>query len=617
MVRPFNPPPATISEALSLLTSDALRPLMHMLPLDQPPPTRKVDMVAAIERHLSGNSLRALWDRLDETQRFAVSETLSAPDSTFHPHPFKAKYGKLPFGFDHDGARKRASLLRLFLYASHRYETPTTIPPDLAQRLRAFVPPPPETELAAADDLPDTVPQPRSRYVPRGEKQEFDPVTLTRRDMERAAQHDLFAVLRLIDGGRVAVSAKTRRPSAAASRSIAEALDGGDFLEPAAGETPEREQRIGPIRAFAWPCLMQAAKLAELRGSRLALTKSGRAALAAPAAETLRRLWKRWLGTTLLDEFSRVDAIKGQTRGKGRQAMTAASGRRPVVADALAECPVGRWVRFDDFSQFMQAASFRFDVTRDPWHLYLSEPEYGSLGANGSHDWSILQERYLLCLLFEYAATLGLIDVAYTDPGNARPDFTHMWGADYIEYLSRYDGLHYFRLNPLGAWCLGLAEAYEPGAPPARAALTVYPGLWLQAAAALSPDERLMLETYADEEKDGVWRLDGDKALNAIESGHDPNAFRRFLAARDDQPLPETVDGFLRDAERGARALRMQGTALLIECADAAIAARLAADARTAKLCQRAGERRLVVRTASEKAFRKAARALGYGMPPE
>ncbi|MCY4119348.1 MAG: hypothetical protein OXG72_00295, partial [Acidobacteria bacterium] len=120
----------------------------------------------------------------------------------------------------------------------------------------------------------------------------------------------------------------------------------------------------------------------------------------------------------------------------------------------------------------------------------------------------------------------------------------------------------------------------------------------------------------ANEEKNGVWRLDGDRALAAIESGHDPEAFRQFLAARDDQPLPETVDGFLRDAERGARSLKMKGTAVLIECADAEIATRLATDPSTARLCSRAGARQLVVQIASEKAFRKAARALGYGMPP-
>ncbi|MYH29748.1 MAG: hypothetical protein F4137_13040 [Acidobacteria bacterium] len=163
---------------------------------------------------------------------------------------------------------------------------------------------------------------------------------------------------------------------------------------------------------------------------------------------------------------------------------------------------------------------------------------------------------------------------------------------------------------------MGLAEVYEPSVPPARAALTVYRGLWLQAAAALSPDERLMLETYADEAEDGVWRLDGDKALSAIENGHDPEAFRQFLAARDDQPLPESVDGFLRDAERGARAPQNAGHGVARRMRGLDDLRPLATDARTSRLCQRAGERQLVVRTASEKAFRKAARALGYGMPP-
>ena len=54
---------------------------------------------------------------------------------------------------------------------------------------------------------------------------------------------------------------------------------------------------------------------------------------------------------------------------------------------------------------------------------------------------------------------------------------------------------------------------------------------------------------------------------------------------------------------------------MLIECADVEVAARLATDERTAKLCLRAGERHLVVRTKSEGAFRKAVRELGYGMP--
>ena len=140
----------------------------------------------------------------------------------------------------------------------------------------------------------------------------------------------------------------------------------------------------------------------------------------------------------MLDEFSRVEAIKGQQRGVGRQSLFAPSRRRPVIAEALAECPVGTWVDFDEFSRFMQASGMEFNVTRNPWHLYIVNSNYGSLGYAGYHGWSILQGRYLLCLLFEYAATLGLIDIAYTHPAGARDDFWDIWGADDLEYLSRY-----------------------------------------------------------------------------------------------------------------------------------------------------------------------------------
>ena len=144
---------------------------------------------------------------------------------------------------------------------------------------------------------------------------------------------------------------------------------------------------------------------------------------------------------------------------------------------ALKQCPVGRWVQVDDFFRFMIAAALRFEVTREPWDLYISDPQYGSLGYEGYHDWEILQGRYTLCLLFEYAATLGMIDVAYVNPAGVRRDYREMWGTDDLEFLSRYDGLIAFRLNALGAYGLGLARTYEPEQIEARAQLTVLPSL--------------------------------------------------------------------------------------------------------------------------------------------
>jgi hypothetical protein len=585
--------------------------MMALLPIAAPPPTRKADMVAAIESHLAGDRLRKLWEALDEMQQLAVSEALHTSLGVFDRHRFKAKYNGLPVGFGTASKRTTASPLHFFLYAPRRHDTrPTIVPPDLAERLRAFVPPPPAAEMPAVEEPPEAV----ELFVRPGDKQSFVRMELTRRDMERTAQHDLLAVLRLIEGGRVPVSASTRRPSAAACQRVAEVLAGGDFFDATARKAPQWIREIGPIRAFAWPMLLQAAKLAEVHGSKLALTKAGRAALGTRPADTLRLLWRRWLASTAFDEFRRIEAIKGQ-RGRGARAMTAARSRRGAIAEALMECPVGQWVSCDDLSRYMQAADLEFSITRNPWHLYIGEARYGSLGYSGYHDWSILQGRYLLCFLFEYAATLGVVDVAYTDPDDARLDFSDMDNTDDLAFLSRYDGLRYFRLTPLGAWCLGEADSYQPRTPAAGASITVFPDRRVHLHGEPAADELILLETYARPETDGMWRLDQDRTLAALESGSRVDELREFLTARDDQPLPETVEGFLDAAASRAQALVPQGAALLIECADAALADLLATHERTAKLCQRTGERGLVVRAHAEAKFRKAIRELGYGMP--
>jgi hypothetical protein len=232
-----------------------------------------------------------------------------------------------------------------------------------------------------------------------------------------------------------------------------------------------------------------------------------------------------------------------------------------------------------------------------------------------SGGWNVLQERYLLCLLFEYAATLGLLDVAYVTPRQTRRDYKEMWGADELDFLSRYDGLLYFRLNPLGAYCLDLTQGYTPSQLEARATLTVLPSLQINLSGELSPDEKLLLESYAEPESETVWHLSREKALAAVEAGNQLDELREFLQARDEQELPDTVVAFLVTTERNARVLKQKGAALLIECADAELAELLATHERTKKLCLRAGEKHLVVKEAEEEAFRKAAHLLGYGMP--
>ncbi|WP_244100194.1 hypothetical protein [Burkholderia anthina] len=584
-----------LNEVLSRLTTDQLKSLMRWLP-DTAPTGKKDQLIEQILKSLDGDGLHALWVRLDDTQRMAVAEAAYAERGVFDGKRFRAKYGRLPdFTVDEGGrrysCRGQPTALGLFLYyEAGRY----SLPFDLCERLLSFVEEPAPVRLSPVGALPEKL----------GEKQ------LTVRRTELDALVDLPVLLRLADQGKIQTSEKTLLPGSVTLRLLTEYLANGDFYRPAGGNP---DPGTGPFKAFSWPLLLQAAGLVQRNGSKLALSIAGRTALASAPAIVLRAIWSKWLKTNLFDEFSRIDVIKGQ-KSKGR-AMTAVAPRRTAIIDVLRDCPIGAWVGVDDLSRFMEATGRTFEVANDPWSLYICEPQYGNLGHDGYHDWSILQFRYLLCVLFEYAAALGVVDVAYIEPAGVRDDYRGMWGTDDLEYLSRYDGLMYFRISSLGAYCLGLSDEYVPPPVVPSVKLAVLPSLQVNVVdGRLSIDETLALATWAEELTENRWRLDRQRAVGAIEKGLDIGELRLFLEAREDQPLPETVESFLKAAEQQGKALKVLGTALLIDCENEKIASMVAEAKEARGLCLRAGERQLVVRLEHEEKFRSLVRKLGLGV---
>jgi hypothetical protein len=270
------------------------------------------------------------------------------------------------------------------------------------------------------------------------------------------ALSNLVAVLELAADGQLRCGAATRRPSAATLRLVEDALVAGDYYDyDRAGHRDGGE----PIAAFAWPMLLQAGGLA---GPRLELTPRGEAVLAEPSYQALGALWDRWLRCVSQDELARIEAIRGQRR---TGTLTAPARRRAAMADGLAALAPGVWVEVDALFTLLRAQPAPLAVATSPltrWRLYLEDPRHGSLGPAGWKAWNVLEGRYALCVLFEYAATLGVVDVAYTAPRGARDDFRGLGGADGYDSLSRYDGLAAVRVNELGA-----AILHDPGALPA------------------------------------------------------------------------------------------------------------------------------------------------------
>jgi hypothetical protein len=559
-------------------------------------PTRKAELVSVITGYLGGSGLRRVWDSLDELQRAAVAEVVHAQDARFPSQRFVAKYGARPdwgsMGKYVRGARPTP--LRFFFVA---LGGDLVMPLDLKERLRDFVPAPVVASVKSSAVLPAS-----------GGANETTPLTV--QSSELAAGRELLSVLRLIDSGKVAVSDRTRRPSSRVIVAISSVLEGGDFYAYEELEPGEDDERAGPMRAFAWPMIVQAGGLAQLAGSKLELTKAGRKALGEPANATLVHLWRKWLGTTVLDELARVECVKGQN-GKGKRGLTAVASRRSAVAATLARCPPLRWIHTGDLLKYVWATGHDFAVARNAWELYIDSPQYGSLGYDGTGR--ILEERYLLCLLFEYAATLGLLDVAFIPPAGARDDYGHLWGADDLPFFSRYDGLMLVRITSVGARALGIETGDEPALPEVRPVLRVLPDQEIVASGGeLHHADRLALDTFAVRVSDLVWSLDGTRLLAAVEQGWSIEDIRKFLTERNSVALPNTVARLLDDISERCGRVRERGLARLIECDDRSLAALIATDHRTGRHCMASGERHLVVPASSDAAFRRGLRKLGY-----
>ncbi len=269
------------------------------------------------------------------------------------------------------------------------------------------------------------------------------------------ALSNLVAVLELAADGQLRCAAGTRRPLAATVRLVEDALVAGDYYGGPEGDPGDGGE---PIAAFAWPVLLQAGGLARLDGTRLELTPRGQAVLARPSYRCVGALWDRWQGSVSQDEFSRVEAIGGQRK---TGTLTPVASRRAAVAAGLAALEPGGWVDVDAFFAILRTQAVPLAMTAGPlarWGLYLEDPRRGSLGPAGWKAWDAVEGRYALCVLFEYAATLGAVDVAYAGPRGARGDYRELWGAGRRDSLSRYDGLAAIRVSELGA-----AILHDPG----------------------------------------------------------------------------------------------------------------------------------------------------------
>jgi len=528
-----------------------------------------------------------------------VAEAIYVEDLGFGKDRLIAKYGAAPPFYKKD---KNSSCwdggemlpLKLFFYEKRYNQGKMVIAKDVAYQLRQFVKKPDALRVKMLD-------------------KPVEETGLIVAETQYEAVHSVTALLRLAEQGKLKISEKTGIVTKAVSKEVLKQLCISDFYtDEIAFPTGKYDQVIGNMKPIGWLRMLEVSGLFKMAGTKSKLTPSGIKMLNKPAHTVILHIWKKWLTNSKYDEFNRVEEIKGQNR-KGH--MSAKPPRRKSILEALSGCSVGQWVDIQTFSKYMLGAGYDFVVSMEEYKLYLCDPEYGHLGYSGYGGWDTVEYRYILAFMFEYAATLGLVDVAYVEPSNALNDFRDQWGADDLVWLSRYDGLRAFRITDLGAYCLGLCDTFQVADNTKGLSLSVLPNLTIEVISGqLQPQHKLLLDTWAKQETEKIWRLDSLKSRDAIERGQDKRVLLEFLEKCDEQFLPDTVLGFLRNSELDAKALKRMGGMELFNCRDSKTCDLISKHKNTMKYCIKCGDTQLVVFSDKLDKFRKEIRVMGLGI---
>ncbi|HHL35257.1 MAG TPA: hypothetical protein ENJ30_12910 [Desulfobulbaceae bacterium] len=539
-------------------------------------PTRKTERIEVIVSTLF-KDLKNIYGQLSPLGQHAVSESVHTWGGIFEGRMFVNKYYASPYTQSTGSDEQIVNLIYLFLVGGH-------IPKDLLEKLKDIAPHPPEGEI---------------QYLEGISEEYFFDENSTLRETSRPALENLSTLLNLVADKKIRVSAKTGRATAATVKRINELLYDGDWYD----------NDMMPMQSFAWPLLLQGGKLAKTDGSFLQLTPAGRKALKKDLAGGIKTAWQRWEKTKIIDEFSRVTAIKGQKSSRGRT-MTSPVKRRPMINNLLEDLEPGKWIAVEELDRVMQTTSlYSFNMVNYDWKLYFLDQHYGHLDYNDT--WPLLQFRYLLVYLMEYCATLGLIDVVYKEPHGVRSDdYKSCWGTDELPYLSHCDGLEYIRVNELGAYALRHTDTYEGKKNSTDLLAFEKTDLVFTGDKIIPPGLALYLEKVAEQKEVDRWRLSTASLLAAINDGENLADIKKTLASSS-MEFSKEIELLFKEVKQRSSAFIDAGTTTLVECSSESRKQALT-HKKISRLCLPAGENHLAVLPGKEEAFSKALQTAGF-----
>ncbi len=583
----------TLSDILNAYTTEPLRKFVMMLggPASI---SRKADRIAFITRQLlDPASFRRIWRQMTPAEREMIAfayhhgGTLDLEQYLWSGKPLVERSKGGYYSYD-------PMPIDLFLGAGR-------IPLELMPLLEEVLPPAQPFRLTGPREAP-------ASFQPYANSDETVP--LLRADTEEAGLHDLRVYLHLLSARRLKLTV-TGNLNVRSLRLLLENAMQDDFL-PLPEDKPKFEHTIRP---FGLVTFARESGLVTLGGN---LTPEGEAYLDSSDPALLLAAFERWEEGNSFDELQRLPHIRGKRARRVR--LTPPAERRGRIIEALSWCPVGEWLDVYEFYRAMHIWELDFTVEEPPGDiLYVgrrSQYYYYEAWADSISAWYLIEGQYTNVVLWEYLATLGALDILYTEPEEAV--FPADPYGDYDElYYSRYDGLKYFRITPLGAYLFGQSGEYTPRRPETEAPLLrVASGGTIEVldAGRLTPALRLQLEEMARPEGETRYHLEAERILPRLEEGKPVAAFRSFLQTHSKAPLPPAVEAWFETQALHSRAFQEGAHFIAIKVRQAGLLEQLLQEPTFRRLCRKLDDKTLLVAQNKLTAFHKALRKAGYGL---
>ena len=571
-------------------TVDELKFRIKSLPFTCPVPSRKAELVKKLFSALIDlDNLKLTWSRLSDIQQLALQEAVHNQNGYMNAFVFHAKYQQPhPSNKSWNGYKTKDNesdrLLSPFFYPEQRYGSSVLIPDDLLLLLKPHIPMPPEFSLSTTTTI--------------------DNEQLCHQETQQFTESELNTLVNTIKDKKLKISEKTGLPSKALLKKLSQQLN-----EPYHEQASIEDDAVINIKSFGWVQILRAASWVKETNGELQINVK-KVSLQQRHCDTVKVLFWDWKERSKLDELSRISEVKGQ-KGKGKRYLTDTQMRREACIDTLKHCPIGEWVALNDFLRLMTVTNNFFNVTLNPSYLYIGDSTYGRL-----NDDTFLTDVYTRCLLMEYFATLGLIDIAYVEPENAQNNYFDEWMMDDLEYLSSYDGLKHLRLTKLGAYVLGVTESYTETFASTQTSISLLPKHGVKFLQQPTSSEKFFMLSYADEIANDEWQLSTNKLLSHLENGGELADVQAFLIARDEQPyLPTEIEHLFKTLNKNKIAVKLEERCLLLKCSSEVIAKNIASAPSLKKWCQRVGKDQLIIPEGKEAVFRKLIHELKYAMP--